>query len=126
MTDILAAWRAVAEAYNGPGGKGFKNTGKTNAYVCERTSNGKPGGCGAYVITIDRAPGVTPFIVRCRSCGGEAYSKAYRVASHLTPTYEWYRPDTLDDIGPGSHDHLSRGGLILRPIPGMADQWPLA
>lgn len=107
--DILAQGRAIAEGYNREG-KGFDNTGKKNAYECED--------CRAYIVTIDRAPGVTPFMTKCGNCSGMAKSKMYRVSDRLTPTHEWYRPDTLDGIPEGYHDHLSRGGLILREIDG--------
>lgn len=111
MSDILAKGRALAEGYNRKG-KGFDNTGKKNAYECEA--------CKAYIVTVDRHPGVTPFMTKCGICGGMAQSKMYRVADWLEPTHEWYRPDTLEGIPTHSHDHLSRGGLILRPIDGAS------
>lgn len=109
MTDILTEGRALAESYNREG-NGFANTGKKNAYECEK--------CHAYIVTIDRAPGVAPFMTKCGNCGGMAQSKCYRVADRLEPTHEWYRPDSLDGIAAGYHEHLSRGGLILRSING--------
>lgn len=111
--DILITGAALAESYNRDG-KGFDNTGKMNAYECED--------CRAYIVTIDRNPGVTPFMTKCGICGGMATSKMYRVADWLEPTHEWYRPRTLDGISPSVYDHLSRGGLILRPIAGASWQ----
>ena len=107
--DILAEGRAIAEKYNQQG-KGFDNTGKKNAYECEA--------CGAYIVTVDCHPGVTPFMTRCGLCHGIAQSKMYRAADWLEPTHEWYRPDTLEGIPEQAHDHLSNGGLILRAIDG--------
>ncbi len=114
MNDIIQKGREIAESYN-CNGKGFDNTGKKNAYVCEK--------CGSYIITIDRHPGVTPFMVRCGACDSMAQSKMYRVQDYLNPTHEWYRPDTLDGINSASFDHIENGGLILRAIPGKPDTW---
>lgn len=108
-TDILTTGREMAERYNRKG-EGFDNIGKKNAYECED--------CRAYIVTIDRAPGVTPLMTKCGNCSGMATSKMYRVSDRLTPTHEWYRPETLDGIPVGYHDHLSQGGLILREIDG--------
>lgn len=122
MSDILATGRALAEGqYEGGGFKGRKN-----AYECDGTpeikghSPAKPG-CGAFIVTIDIHPGVTPFMLDCGRCGGWAHSKFYRVADWLEPTHEWYRPDTLEGINPAYLEHLSKGGLILRPI--GKDEW---
>lgn len=107
--DILANGRALAEKHGGA------FTGKKNAYECDESRHGGPG-CGAWIVTIDVHPGVTPFILKCEACGGMAHSKMYRVAPSLIPTHEWYRPDKLDGVDPIYFDHLSKGGLILRPI----------
>lgn len=125
--NILETGRKLAEEYHRDSGKGFPNEGRKNAYVCdgEGGTMGLPrkAGCGAYIVTIDRAPGVTPFGIECGSCGQFAHSKMYRVKPELEPTHEWYRPDDLQGIDPRYYDHLSRGGLILRAIPGKPDQW---
>lgn len=113
--DPIAEGRALANAHNGPGGAGFKNSGKLNAYQCRD--------CRAHVVTIDREPGVTPFLVRCRNCGGEAQSAFYRLGPNHTPTYEWVRPESLDGLDAGSIEHIRNGGLILRPIAGQSAQW---
>jgi len=116
MDSILVRGREIAERHN-QDGDGFKNVGRKNAYECEA--------CGSYIVTIDRAPGVTPFMVKCENCGGMAKSKLYRVQSYLEPTHEWYRPERLEDVPPGSADHISRGGLILREIDGERG-WSIA
>ena len=120
--DIIEQGRAAAEAYNGSG-KGFHNKNRINAYVCDggraRVLPGLPQpGCGYFIITIDRDFGVTPFMVGCGNCGGMAYSKMYRVAVDIAPTHEWYRPNSLDGIDEGTHEHIRGGGLLLRPIEG--------
>ena len=129
MTDILKEGRELAESYHSKAGGGFENEGRLNAYECdgERAYAEVPAkpGCGAFIVTIDRHPGVTPFIVKCGHCGQMAHSKAYRVQAYLNPTHEWYRPETLDGIDECYFDHLSRGGLILRAIPGKPDRWTI-
>lgn len=107
MESIIETGRRIAEAFNRDGA-GFDNTGKKNAYECPD--------CHAHIVTIDRHPGVTPFMTKCSECGGLAQSKMYRVADHLQPTHEWYRPERLEDVPSGSEDHIARGGLVLRPI----------
>lgn len=113
--DPIAEGRAAAKAFNGETGGGFKNAGRRNAYECER--------CYAYIVTVDREPGVTPFLTKCGNCGAMAQSKMYRVAECLAATHEWYRPDTVEGLGAHTIDHLRKGGLILRAIPGNPDEW---
>lgn len=112
MDSLLVRGRQIAEKHNRDG-DGFKNVGRKNAYECKK--------CGSYIITIDRDPGVTPFMIKCENCGDMAKSKFYRVQNWLEPTHEWYRPTTLAGVDPKYYDHLGRGGLILRPI--GEDKW---
>jgi hypothetical protein len=113
--DPIAEGRAAAEAYNGEAGEGFKNDGRKNAYVCED--------CGSSIITVDRGPGFTPFLISCGNCKGMAQSKMYRVVDWLEPTHEWHRPESVDGLNAASIEHVRKGGLILRPIPGSAGGW---
>lgn len=87
-----------------------------NIYRCDA--------CGHSMVTIDREPGVTPFITKCPKCGGEATSFMYRVPPNLTPTHEWYRPDQkeFDSLKPASKRHCAQGGLLRRAIPAPARQ----
>jgi hypothetical protein len=90
--------------------------GRKNAYECDgegalNASKAKSG-CGAFIVTLDRDAGVTPFMLKCGRCGAYAHSKFYRVAEWLKPTHEWYRPDSLDGIDAAYHEHLSKGGLM--------------
>jgi hypothetical protein len=117
--DILEKGRLSAEEA-GPGLKGRKN-----AYECdgEGVRGSGAGGCGAFIVTVDRDTGVTPFMLRCGRCGEPAHSKFYRVQDYLEPTHEWYRPDSLDGVDYRVFDHLEHGGLIIRPIDGKPDEW---
>ena len=89
--------------------------GKINQYVCPK--------CRHVTTTIDRDAGVTPFLLDCKGmkCGGgyNMHSLGYgkRVDPEATPTHEWYRPGTLDEVSdPGVREHVLNGGLLLRPI----------
>lgn len=108
-------------------GHSFK--GQINVYACtppvipNSTVNG---GCGHWIVTIDREAGVTPMFVRCGHCGGTASSRMYRVGEGLEPTHEWFRPKFAAELPQGYSvgsvaDHLSNGGLLLRPI--GEDRW---
>lgn len=118
---------AAQAAAHFDGEKGFANAGKLNAYSCRGKRGMAPGGgfqlvqtappCGRTMVTIDREPGVTPFIVQCPDCGGEAQSSAYKgINPAMIPTHEWYRPDSLEGLEGWSLDHVSKGGLLLREI----------
>ena len=129
MRDILQEGREIAERFHSNEGGGFVNEHRLNAYECDGEMAyadlpAKPG-CGAFIVTIDRHPGVTPFMIKCGHCGQRAHSKGYKVQPYLNPTHEWYRPDTLEGVDPAYFDHLSRGGLILRAIPGKPDRWSI-
>jgi PHP family Zn ribbon phosphoesterase len=82
--------------------------GHLNVYTCKS--------CAKQLVTTDLDEGTTPFITRCRACGGEAVSGMYRVSSGFTaePTHGWYRPESLDGLDAGSAQHVRSGGLILR------------
>lgn len=98
----------AAQYYNGS--DGFDNNARKNAYECDE--------CGSYIVTVDREPGVTPFMVSCGNCGSMAKSKFYRVQAYLEPTHEWYRPDTLKGLEHWALHHVESGGLLLRQIGG--------
>ena len=100
--------------------------GRINQYVCST--------CNHVTTTIDRDAGVTPFLIECKGMAPCAagrvgvrmkngrdtarslgYSK--RVDPEATPTHEWYRPETLDEVSDlGVREHILNGGLLLRPI----------
>lgn len=83
---------------------------KLNAYECQE--------CASYIVTIDREIGITPFMVKCGNCEAMALSKMYRVSEALTPTHEWYRPETIDGLARWSIKHVEQGGLMLRRVGG--------
>lgn len=117
--EITVAAEQAGKHFNGV--DGFRNAGMKNLYVCIGESMGvgsdSASGCGQAMWTIDREPGVTPFLTKCRHCGGYAQSKAYRVPQDTVADFEWYRPETFAaDMGPSTRDHILRGGLILRKI----------
>lgn len=114
--DPIAEGRAAVEQHGG----GF--AGKLNAYECDGDLRGQVG-CRSYIVTIDRDTGVTPFMLKCGNCGAYAHSKFYRVSSRLQPTHEWYRPDSMVGIDPAYAEHISKGGLILRPLGDRPDCW---
>lgn len=116
---LVEAARKAGEFYNGKGG--FENGGRLNLYQCQHDP-------AHVIITVDREPGVTPFTVQCPHCEAagtlgkgfyrhpEMQSAVYRVHPGLTPTHEWYRPDSLAGFKPGMVNHLLKGGLALRKI----------
>lgn len=104
----IEAAAELARNFN-DGVKGFANDGLKNHYRCPS--------CRYQFVTIDREPGVTPFMTDCANCGGAAQSSGYRnVPAHIAVTHEWYRPDSFDGLHPGTVEHIKNGGLILRKI----------
>lgn len=111
---VIVALKAMAH-HNGK--DGFANSGRLNAYSCHDSGFARDGkGCKATIVTIDREPGVTPFLTKCPKCGGMAQSHGYQVPPTLSPTHEWFRPDNFDGLSDASADHVRRGGLIMREI----------
>ena len=108
MTTIDEIRAKAAQYHNGS--EGFDNNARKNAYECD--------GCGSYIVTVDREPGVTPFMVSCGNCGEFAKSKFYRVQAYLEPTHEWYRPESLAFLQDWERHHVENGGLLLRQIGG--------
>lgn len=84
-------------------------TDELNAYTCER--------CGGTIVTINRQPGTTPMMIRCRAegaCGGNMHSRWYRDVTG-TPTFEWRRPTPGEyrKLSPAMRAHVDRGGLCI-------------
>lgn len=96
----------------------FSNQYKKNLYR---------GVCGHWTVTIDRDPGVTPFMTCCPQCGETVQSAFYRIPHDLTATHEWYRParEEYEGLSRGSKEHVLKGGLLLRPIAGMPTEQEL-
>jgi hypothetical protein len=85
----------------------MENQGLINVYTCET--------CKGEMVTINKDSGVTPFVLRCRSCNGEAVSGFYRGAQDRKPEYEFYRPNKITG-SPQQREHLKLGGLLFRQI----------
>jgi hypothetical protein len=125
-TDIFAYAQHVGEQMEASGDSA---EGRLNVYACTPMpmSNMKSG-CGHWIVTIDRAAGVTPMFTRCGHCGGTATSRMYKVEPGLEPTHEWFRPKSVSEL-PNNYSlasvtqHLANGGLLLRPVPGKKDKW---
>lgn len=84
-----------------------------NVYICEV--------CAGHTVTIDREPGVTPFMLRCRAtkdCGGSAFSQFYSVPQDLTPSYEWRKPTKTEYFQQDkeTREHVDKGGLLVYPL----------
>lgn len=93
---------------------------RVNAWICESQGVVSPHIHGCK----DIDAGVTPFIIQCRVCGGEAKSVFYRIhpdaitSGRIKIEYEWYRPsleETLKET-PAMIDHILKGGLKMRKI----------
>lgn len=91
----------------------MNTTGRINVYTC-RT-------CGDERITIDIDKGVTPMLLDCLKCGGDAVSAWYRVDQALNPEWEWYRPTKrqIKRMPKGWRHHYEQGGLDLRKRDGV-------
>lgn len=84
--------------------------GRKNLYRCPE--------CHGVVVTKDTAKGVTPFSIMCRAtqgCTGFMFSSFYRCDQSLVATFEWYRPEIIEDAR--NKEHLLKGGLLLRRLP---------
>ena len=117
---IAKAAERAAEHFNGE--KGFANCDHKNLYQCEENPE-------HLIVTVDREPGVTPFTIQCPHCEAAGVkatrgfyrhptmqSSMYRVHQAVVPTYEWFRPDTLDGLSKAMAEHVLKGGLVLRKI----------
>ena len=90
-----------------------ETTGRVNQYLC--------GVCGGTITTVNRADGVTPFMLACRAregCSGMMASRFYHVQGAPEPTHEWYRPDEIESrfLGAETAEHVADGGLLIRPV----------
>lgn len=91
----------------------YDGRGTVDEYICNR--------CGDSTFTTYRDKGVTPFVMRCRKCGGDAVHRntnpkgSVEHIRTLVKVHDWYRP-SLDDVlkmEEGMIDHILNGGLIL-------------
>lgn len=96
--------------------KVFDGRGKgVDVYICSK--------CGKVELTRYKDKGVTPFVMRCRSCGGDAMHRTtvseveatLMCASDFLTVQNWVRPPLkwLLKQKPGIVDHVLNGGLVL-------------
>jgi hypothetical protein len=51
-------------------------------------------------------------------------SSFYNCDPSRVAQYEWYRPETIDGFAPETIEHVMKGGLLLRPLPGWLSDVP--
>ncbi len=88
---------------------------RLNLYTCVA--------CRGEVVTIDTDKGVTPFMISCRAtpgCRGFMRSSFYHCDPARVAQFEWYRPETIKGLDPATIEHVMKGGLLLRPLPGIS------
>lgn len=85
-----------------------------DVYICEK--------CGEIILTRYADKGVTPFVMRCRCCGGDAIHKTTVsdlegniLARNGIAIQNWVRPplDALWEENNGFIEHVLNGGLVL-------------
>lgn len=87
-----------------------------DVYVCEE--------CGKNALTRYADKGVTPFVIRCRNCGGDSLHRKtfsehagqdFALSRGLT-IWEWVRPPLKDlwNKNSGYVDYVLKGGLVLK------------
>ena len=87
---------------------------KLNRYTCRA--------CDAFIVTIDREDGVTPFLIGCRAtpgCNGLAQSSCYRgVPTWAEPSHEWRKPTPTElfKASKAMREHVAMGGLDIYPV----------
>lgn len=87
-----------------------------DVYICDE--------CGARFCTQYVDKGVTPFVIKCRSCehGDAVHRKTLNVSQWIPlvlqgeTCHDWVRP-TLEQflrLSPGAQEHVLQGGLMLK------------
>ncbi len=90
---------------------------RKNLYTCDM--------CRGEIVTIDTDKGVTPFMISCRAtsgCKGFMASSFYHCDPARVAQFEWYRPETIEGFDPATKEHVMKGGLLLRPLPGISSE----
>lgn len=106
-----AQLEADLELDNDPFGQ---RIGAKNVYACDV--------CMGRIVVVHLDNGVTPMTLGCKAegCKGTMYSSGYRRAAQTEiPNFVWYRPQSDQgrfDPDPDVHEHIVRGGLLLRPM----------
>ena len=92
--------------------------GSVNAWECPT--------CGRLTVAVHVDEGVTPMFLACRAkdgrCQSMGVSLGYRpFDKHAVVEWEWAKPSAtqmkrMHREEPDMYDHVSRGGLVLRPL----------
>ena len=85
---------------------------RLNTYTCTT--------CKKEIVTREIHEGTTSFMLKCRAtegCPGKMESAFYsRIPANIKPTWEWYRRNDIENMGPEELDHHTKGGLFIRKI----------
>lgn len=86
----------------------YDGRGTYDLYKCKK--------CGHSIITTYAAKGVTPFIIRCKGCGGDMIHKeTYKSIPETIYPIKWVRPKIWQTVKL-SHElieHVLNGGLVM-------------
>ena len=87
----------------------YDGRGEYNLYKCDQ--------CGAYVVTLYKDKGVTPFIMMCKKCNGAMHhtQSSRQAPPPFVEVHNWVRP-TLEQtlrLSEGLREHVLNGGLVL-------------
>lgn len=90
----------------------YDGRGEYNGYVCKN--------CGYITVTLYKDKGVTPFVIPCEKCGGDA---VHEISSRYAPpalpgmseVKNWVRPtfEQLMKMSQATIDHVLNGGLVF-------------
>ncbi len=86
----------------------YDGRGTYDLYECEK--------CGHSIITTYAVKGVTPFIIRCKGCGGDMiHEKTYKSIPEAIYAIKWVRPTLKQTMGlsTGLIEHVLNGGLVM-------------
>ena len=86
----------------------YDGRGEYNGYECEK--------CGHVTVTLYVDKGVTPFIIRCRKCGGMArHEYTSRTPPRHSDVKRWVRPtlEQLLEMNIATIKHVLNGGLVF-------------
>ena len=90
----------------------YDGRGEYNGYECKK--------CGHVTVTLYADKGVTPFVLRCPKCGGNAmHEYTSRTPPPASPRYSpvkrWVRPtlEQLLKMSPATIEHVLNGGLVF-------------
>ena len=86
----------------------YDGRGEYNGYECKK--------CGYVTVTLYADKGVTPFVLRCPKCGGNAVHEYTSLTRpRYSPVKRWVRPtlEQLLKMSPATIEHVLNGGLVF-------------